>query len=704
MNNKENTTQPSPLPFQLKTERFLFSIARKFVYITPAEIDNEINTCLESLIAFTLADRGYIYFFKQNNTQLEAAYMVKPKNIPNKIPRHSQVNGPDFAWLSDSILNNSAVVVANPQVLPPKAATIKMIMEAEKSKSMLLCPFIANDIVVGFIGIDTVSGELHHFKELEHLLRGSADIFNGAIERKKAVQAGIRIEQKMRSLFREIADVVFISTPEGKLLEINPAGAKLFGFSSVKELLNIHNVSNFYMNARDRVKFKKTLEQNGSIKDYELTLRRKNGEKIIVLETVTAVRDTNGEITSYEGIMRDITDKRQLEQQLFQAQKMESIGLLAGGIAHDFNNILTALIGYAQLILMEGGEDQPYYKNVQNIIRSGKRAEDLIRKLLAFSRKQMIELKTSDINQIITELHSMLSRLLPEDIEFTLDLKGEKNLIKADDVQIQQILVNLIVNAGHAINALGNKSKAKSIVIHTERTKIDDDFTTLHPGSRKGNYILLSVSDTGIGMDEKTKSKIFEPFFTTKKDTGGSGLGLSTIYGIVKQNKGYITVESEPGKGAEFKVYWPATTEDKRKTTVPDSDLTDKERTETILFVEDDEDVRALACTGLKTLGYNVIEARHGAHALKIVKRKNLSDKIDLVITDMIMPEMGGEALALKLREINPHIKILLCSGYTDSRIFMLESEGIEGYSFLAKPYTINKLEKKIQTILHKSD
>ncbi len=701
MNTRYRNTQHTNFSFQLKTEQFLFTLARKFVYITPAEIDNEINAGLEALTAFAMADRGFIYFFKQNNTQLEAAYMVKPKNIPEKIPRHSQVNGADFAWLSESILNNSAVAVSNPEQLPPKAITIKMIMEAEKSKSMLLCTFISNEIITGFIGIDTISKELSHFEVLEHLLRQSASVFNGAIERKKAVQSGIRIEQKMRSLFREIADVVFISTPEGKLLEINPAGAKLFGFSSVKELLNIHNVSNFYANAKDRIKFKKALEQNGSIKDYELTLRRKNGEKIIVLETVTAVRDADGQITSYEGIMRDITDKRQLEQQLFQAQKMESIGLLAGGIAHDFNNILTALTGYAQLILMDSDEDQPHYKNVQNIVRSGKRAEDLIRKLLAFSRKQMIELKTLDINQIITDLHSMLSRLLPEDIEFTLDLKNEKSFIKADVVQIQQILVNLIVNAGHAINAVSDKSRSKNITIHTSHTRLDDAFTAVHPGSTKGKYILLSVSDTGIGMDEKTKSKIFEPFFTTKKDSGGSGLGLSTIYGIVKQNKGYITVDSKPDEGARFNVYWPATTEDKRKTTVPESDLADKERTETILFVEDDEDVRELACTGLKTLGYKVVEARHGAHALKIIKRKNLAHKIDLVITDMVMPEMGGEELALKLREINPKIKILLCSGYTDSRIFMLESEGLEGYSFLAKPYTINKLEKKIQAVLN---
>lgn len=699
MNNK--TKHPQNLNYQLQVEQFLLALSRKFVYVTPAEIDREIENCLADITEFTGANRGFIYFFEQENTQLQLRYKYYQKDIKDKIHRHDQVNGSDFAWLVKTILSGSVINITSLDQLPPEALTIKMIMDVETTRSTIICPVISHDVVIGLIGLDTVEKEQCWPGEIEHLLTTAADIFNGAIERKNAVRAGIRTEQKMRALFTGIEDVVFISTPEGKLLEINPAGATMFGFSSVKDLLNIHNVTNFYANPKDRIKFKKAIEKNGHVKDYELTLKRKNGKKIIVLETVTLVRNETEKTTTYEGIMRDVTDKRHLEQQLFQAQKMESIGLLAGGIAHDFNNILTALIGYAQLVLMSSNESQPHYKNIKNILRSGKRAEDLIRQILAFSRKQMIELKVADINQIITDLHNMLSRLLPEDIDFTLNLSENLNLIKADAVQIQQILVNLIVNAGHAINDVADKTNPKNITISTSKVVLNDEFTALHPGSRKGHYILLEVQDSGIGMNEETRQKIFEPFYTTKKDTGGSGLGLSTVYGIVKQNHGYILVESEPAKGSLFKVFWPTTFEDKRKTTVPDSDFIIEERNETILFVEDDEDVRELACTGLKTLGYKVIEARHGAHALKIVERKNLSHKIDIVITDMVMPEMGGEELAQKLRELNPKIKILFCSGYTDSRIFMLESEGSDGYSFLAKPYTINKLENKIRSVLH---
>jgi len=698
MNNK--TKHPQNFNYQLQIEQFLVTLARKFVYVTPAEIDREIENCLKNITDFTGANRSYIYFFEQENTQLQLRYKYYQKDVKDKISRHDQVNGSDFAWLVKTILSRSSINITSTDQLPPEALTIKMIMDVETTRSTIICPIISHDMVIGLIGLDAVKKERHWPDEIEHLLTTAADIFNGAIKRKNAVQSGIRTEQKMRALFTGIEDVVFISTPEGKLLEINPAGAKLFGFSSVKELLNIHNVNNFYANPKDRNKYKKAIEKNGHVKDYEVTLKRKDGKKIIVLETATLVRNDDDQITTYEGIIRDVTDKRHLEQQLFQAQKMESIGLLAGGIAHDFNNILTALIGYAQLILMSSNESQPHYKNIKNILRSGKRAEDLIRQLLAFSRKQMIELKVADINQIITDLHSMLSRLLPEDINFRLNLSDKLNLIKADGVQIQQILVNLIVNAGHAINDIADKTKSKDITVSTSKAVLNAEFTATHPGSQKGHYILLEVQDSGIGMDEEIRQKIFEPFYTTKKHTGGSGLGLSTVYGIVKQNHGYILVESEPGKGSLFKVFWPTTSEDKRKTTVPDSDFKMEERNEIILFVEDDEDVRELACTGLKTLGYNVIEARHGAHALKIVERKDLSHKIDLVITDMVMPEMGGEALAQKLRVLNPKIKIMFCSGYTDSRIFMLESEGSNGYSFLAKPYTINKLENKIRSAL----
>ena len=688
------------LSFRLKVEEFLLSIARKFIYITPSEINKEIHYNLKRIAQFTEADRCYIYFFREQNTKLELISRYYTRPAKEKIAQHDQVQSPDFAWFIRPIVDGTCLEVSNQGQLPPNAGTIKMIMEVEETKSMLVCPIQSGKSVIGFIGLDSVGEERAWPDSFRHLLKASADIFNGALERKKAVKSGIRTEQKLRSLFTGIEDVVFISNPEGKILEINPAGARLLGFSSVKELVNIHNIENFYANPKDRALYKKTIIANGHVKDYEINLRRKDGKLITVLETAVAVKNHKGEVVAYEGIVRDITEKRQLELQLAQAQKMESIGLLAGGIAHDFNNILTALTGYAQLILMSGDESQSYYKNAENILRSGKRAEELVRQLLAFSRNQTIELAVTDINTVITDLYSMLSRLVKEDIEFVLDLKHGIDLVKADIVQIQQILTNLVVNAGHAIDAVKSESRPKKIIISTSQTKLTADFVDKHPGSSKGNHILLSVKDSGVGMDEETARKIFEPFFTTKKGMGGTGLGLSTIYGIVKQNRGYIHVKSKHGKGTRFDVYWPTTSEDKRKTTRPENGLPSASHDETILFVEDNEDVRELACTSLKSLGYTVIEAQNGVEALNIVAKKNLINEIDILVSDMVMPEMGGEELARSIVSQNSDIKILLCSGYTDSRIFQLETENQFQFAFLAKPYTINKLDEKIRKVL----
>jgi len=685
---------------KLEVERFLFELARKFVHITHSEVDQEIQTGLASITRRAGADRGYVYFFRQNNTRLEIVYKFYPEKIKEKIPQHDQVNGDDFAWLIHSVLNGKTLNMGSLSQLPPSAATIRMIMEVELTKSALICPLISDQKVIGLIGLDAVNHEQIWPAESEHLLRNSADIFAAALERKNTVREGIRTEQRMRALFTGIEDVVFITTPEGKILEINPAGAKLFGFSSIKELLAILDVKELYQNSAERTAYKKAIEETGHVKDFELKLKRKDGKQLIVLETATAVRDEDNNLLAYEGIIRDITDTRDLEQQLFQAQKMESIGLLAGGIAHDFNNILTALNGYAQIILMQGKETDPAYKNAKNILQSSKKAEDLIRQLLGFSRKQMVELDVLDINQVISEMYKMLSRLISEDIEFDLQLEKKCPAIKADTVQLQQILVNLVVNAGQALAEIRSTAYSKHITVQTNAVTLNSDFTDKHPGSRIGKYVLITVKDTGIGMDEETRQKIFEPFFSTKKEKGGSGLGLSTVYGIVKQNLGYIIAESQPGSGTTFKIYWPSTTEDKRKTTVPDSDMVMETYDETILVVEDDDEVRQLANTGLTAMGYTIIEARNGRHALKIIQRKNISKKIDLVISDMVMPEMGGEELAQNLRKLNPEIKILLCSGYTDSRIFKLESDGLEGYSFLAKPYTIPKLANKIRTVL----
>jgi PAS domain S-box-containing protein len=576
-------------------------------------------------------------------------------------------------------------------------------MEVENSRSMIAQPINYNGSVNGFIGLDQVNQTISFSEEVSYLLKMSAEIFSSAIHRRDLIAHSIRMEEKYNHLFAEIEDTVFISTPEGRFIDINPAGAKMFGYSTVKEVMELDIQNAFYVDRKDREKYKKLMQTKGRVKDYDLVVKKKNGDNIFVSETSTAVKDENGVIVAYQGIMRDVTYQRQLEQRLFQAKKMESIGMLAGGVAHDFNNILTTIRGYADLMMMSLKSSDPLFKDVDNIIKGVKRAEDLIRQLLAFSRRQMIEPKIIDINKVISELHKMLERLISDDISFDLKLREGLPLIKADPVQIQQILVNLVVNANHAINKQSDKSFGKKLRISTKEIEMTRAMTAKYPGSQQGHYIEIELSDTGIGMSEETKQNIFEPFFSTKKEGEGTGLGLATVYGIVKQNKGYIYIDSYKGEGTTFKIFWPLAEVQKRDETQIDTQIQIEQRSETILFVEDDTDVRSLACQALKTFGYKVIEASNGKEALDLVNKKYLIDKIDLVISDIVMPVMNGEELAENLRKLRSDIKILLCSGFTDSRVAMREGDNKKGNHFLPKPYTIKNLEKVIRSILSKT-
>ncbi|MBN2710724.1 MAG: response regulator [Calditrichaceae bacterium] len=696
----EDNLDAKTLSKQLEVERFLFHLVRNFIHFVPEEIDLLINESLEELVKFIKADRGYIYKFINNNRQIELSHSFMEDNIPGKIPMHDRVDSEDFSWLIRPLLDKQTIKLSTSSQLPSHTGTIRAIMEVEETKSMLICPMVSHKQTVGFIGVDMTRQAREWQEHCEYLLKYSGDVFLGALEGKRTIDIGKQTEQKLRSLFDRTEDVIFISSPDDRVLEINPAGIKLLGYDSLQEILSLDIKKDLYVNPEDRDRFKKIIQEKGQIRDYEVQLKRRDGKEIFVLETTKAVYNEQGNVVAYEGIMRDVTDRRQLESQLFQAQKMESIGLLAGGIAHDFNNILTAINGYAEMILMNMDPSNAHYKNILNILKGGKRAENLIRQLLAFSRKQMIEPKVLDINHVISDLHKMLDRLIGEDIKFDLQLKKGLKSIKADPVQIQQVLVNLVVNGVHAVKQIEDPAAKKEIAIHTSEASMDDKFISLNPGSKKGNYVLIRVKDTGVGMDEITKQKIFEPFFTTKKNPDGTGLGLSTVYGIVKQNDGYIKVDSLKGTGTEFLIFWPITTEKKVDSTERESSVEFGLRSETIMVVEDDHDVRDLASSALKSFGYKVIEAENGRIALQIINKNNLINKIDILLTDMVMPEMGGQELAAEVRKLNKKIKIILSSGYTDSQILNKEVTSENGYYFLTKPYSIKQLEKKIKTVL----
>lgn len=483
---------------------------------------------------------------------------------------------------------------------------------------------------------------------------------------------------------------------QGKIAECNDALAGMYGFTTSEELIG-----------------KKPGEFAA---DYDETVKRlikfvENGYKVEMLETEE--KDAIGELHNFRnsyvgmikndelhaiwGIQMDITNQRRLEEQLRQSQKLEAIGTLAGGIAHDFNNLLTVINGHAEISLMNLESEHPSHRDIISILNAGKRAKNLTSQLLAFSRKQIYNPKIIEINQAITGLDKMLRRLIGEDISIETNLRENIPAIKADPGQIEQILINLIVNARDAINEKGAATLEKKIIIETNNTDLDQSFVEKHTGSSSGPHVVITVSDTGIGMDEETCEKIFEPFFTTKDKGLGTGLGMSTVYGIVKQNKGSIYAYSEPGHGSTMKIYWPSSNE---KPIPEETQVLEKNAllgNESILVVEDDEGVRNFVSTALTELGYTIQQAVNGKLALELLKKENM--KVDLVITDLIMPEMNGKELAVELEKIFPDIHILFTSGYTEDHI--VKSGSLDkGINFLQKPYSLQLLAKKVREVI----
>jgi PAS domain S-box-containing protein len=402
------------------------------------------------------------------------------------------------------------------------------------------------------------------------------------------------------------------------------------------------------------------------------------------------------------GMALDITERkkteeklRQTEDQFRQVQKMEAIGRLAGGVAHDFNNLLTIILGYSELMLGRLEPADTRRDLIVQIKNAGDRAASLTRQLLAFSRQQVLAPKVLDLNVVVTETEKMLRRLIGEDITLTTVLDPTLGQVKADPGQIEQVIMNLAVNARDAMPEGGN------LTIETGNVELDEAYAKVHPEARAGNYVMLAVSDTGCGMDEAIKARIFEPFFTTKEAGKGTGLGLATVYGIVNQSGGSIYVYSELGRGTTFKIYLPLVEAKKPSAGPQTSPSKIPSGKETLLLVEDEGAVRAMTRHILETCGYRILEASHGAEAIQTCEQSQ--DPIHLLVTDVVMPGIGGRQLAETLRSKHPELKVLYLSGYTDDAVVrhgVLEA----GTNFLQKPFTPSSLAQKVREVLDKEN
>ena len=508
-------------------------------------------------------------------------------------------------------------------------------------------------------------------------------------ERKRAAEALQRSETGFRSVVGDAPYGIFKANLTGKLLMVNPALEKMLGYKSQDELLEVNLASGIYRHPAEHQKINELFLRDQHFKDVEVEWKRKDSAFITVRCSGGPIKDEIG--TDMEVFAEDVTERRVLERQLRMAQKMEAVGRLSGGIAHDFNNLLGVIIGYIQVMKRNLVPGQPSYEYAEEIEKAGQRAVSLTRQLLAFSRQQVLEPVILNLNTRVSDMEKMLPRLIGEDIQLNLILDPVIGQVKADPGQIEQVVMNLVVNARDAMPDGGN------LTILTANAELDAAFAREHPGSVEGQYVMLAVTDTGTGMDPETQTQIFEPFFTTKGRDKGTGLGLATVYGVVKQSNGYITVNSEIGKGASFKIYLPRIDQPvATKSESIQAPLTMR-GSETILLVEDAAPLRLLAQLFLKENGYQVLTAADGADAQQIAAQNR--GPIHLLLTDVVMPGINGRVLAERLASRHPAMKVLYMSGYTDS---FIAGHGVleEGIHLLHKPFSEEVLMRKIRELL----
>jgi two-component system cell cycle sensor histidine kinase/response regulator CckA len=512
-------------------------------------------------------------------------------------------------------------------------------------------------------------------------------------ERKKAEEALVLGERRYRELFEDVPVGLYQSTPEGRLIDVNPAMVSMLGYPDRESLLATPAPS-LYIDPADRVRWTAQITGDGVVLDFDVRMRRADGAAIWARDTTHVKRAPDGTAVLYEGVLEDITERRLLESQLSQSSKMQAVGQLAAGVAHDFNNLLTVIMSCGSMVLDRDDLSDSSRDDVSEITTAAERAAGLTRQLLAFSRQQVMQPRVMSINAAISDLENMLRRLIGEDVELQISLDPRIAMINADPGQLEQVLMNLVVNARHAMPAGGQLS------ISTSNSELSTETAsgTLRPPD--GEYVMLAVSDTGTGMTAEVQQRLFDPFFTTKDQGRGTGLGLSTVYGIVKQSGGEIYVYSELGLGSTFKIYFPSCTSSIEISHNHSKPMAIPRGEESVLVVEDDANVRGLAARVLRKCGYTVYVAGGGSEALTIAL--DPETLIDAVVTDVVMPGMNGRELVEKLIESRPGMRSLLMSGYTDDDI--LRRGVLHGETaFLQKPFTPEQLARKLRGVLDRS-
>jgi len=592
--------------------------------------------------------------------------------------------------LTEHLLRTGEPLLATPEVLQAMENRGEVARKGSRSLDWMGVPLKVGNNTFGALVVQTYSKNIRYGQRDKEILTFVARQVASAVEIKRNEQALRRSEARYRSLVQSSVYGIYRSSLEGRFLDVNPALITMLGYGSAEEVLLLDPERDVFDQPEEHQRLIEEFRRAGRMDGFEVKWKRKDGRCITVRISGRAVSSADEPAEVLEAIAEDVTERRVLEDQFRQAQKMEAVGRLAGGVAHDFNNLLMVISGYTEVILAALDAHDPLHEKGRAIQQAADRATTLTRQLLAFSRKQLLELKVVDVNVIVQDMERLLRPLIGEDVELTTVLTSDAVHTRADAGQLEQVLMNLVVNAK---DAMPNGGK---LTIQTQNIVVDENHRRGQTFIRPGNYVALSVSDTGMGMDKETQSRIFEPFFTTKEKGKGTGLGLSTVYGIVKQSGGYVMVHSEKGSGTTLNIYLQRVDDAADLNSVPVASAA-QGGSETVLLVEDEESVRQLVRETLQSNGYRVVEAENGEAGLAAAAKH--VGKIDMVITDVVMPGMGGRELVKRIAVTRPETKVLYLSGYTEDAIV---NEGtIEGgTAFLQKPFTLQNLSRKVREVL----
>jgi two-component system cell cycle sensor histidine kinase/response regulator CckA len=677
------------LQYRIEFESVISSISTYFIRPDHTQLDLAIENALRTVAEFLIADRCYILLFSQDLTKISMIHSWNSETV-KPLTSFENINSETSPFASSVLFKGEVLKVFDIQALSEEAAALKNYKLGDDTRSFIIVPMISAGMVIGAIGLDSVQHQRLWTADTETFLRMIGEIITNALHRKRMEEALRYSENKYRQFFVEDLTGDYIADADGQIRFCNPAFAKIFGFSDVEEA--VHSNRKIYELLNESAEnYYRLLSQQKAPEEREFEFPRQTGEIARAVGNIRGLFNDQGVLLESRGYLFDITERKELEEQLRGAQRMEAIGRLTGGIAHDFNNILTVINGYCELLLHQAEASGPGREELGQIKKASDRAASLINQLLAFSRKQIVQPKVINLNMVVKDLESMLQRLIGENIQFETKMDPELGNIKIDPAQLEQVIMNLVVNARDAMPTGGR------LTIKTSNMVVDENYARFHRPQRPGPYIMLVVQDTGIGMGPEIQAHIFEPFFTTKEKGKGTGLGLSTLYGIVKQSNGFVWVESKPGRGATFRIFFPVYDQSVEVEQSAQPLTTPLQGRETVLIVEDDHAVRELTRSFLQHYGYTVYTAESGEQALNLCR--DLQRKVDLAVIDVIMPGMGCKELSNAIGDYFPRIKILFISGYTDEAI---SQQGVlePHVAFLQKPFNIETLGRKVRQVL----